>query len=161
MKEFIFKVDARRSRVASTPNNPPRKLLVWAGLLLMSFAGVMHIVQSNFVFVLLSLIYIIQLVGYLRPNVRAEETVGAPYREQTLVFGERNLLCKEGEVIVWHIAYSRISHIEKLISGPGWASMMMTCVYTNDNDSYMINGEPQDATLENIQREIDRIKVFN
>lgn len=79
--------------------------------------------------------------------------------EQKLVFGIDNLVLKSSDTIHWHIPFHRLDRIEQAISGPKWAPASTALIHTNDNDSYLISGELSPETIEEIQQEIDRIKL--
>lgn len=155
MKEIVFGVDVREH---VRPLKAPRKWLVWVALLVTTSVCVLQIIQWNGLFVMYCVMFICNLIGFLRNEVPDQSHKGSIYGDQVLAFGARNLVCKQGDTIVWHIPYERVSHIKEFTSGPRWAQSVTTLVYTNDNDSYMISGKPHDCTLEVIQQEIDRVK---
>lgn len=94
------------------------------------------------------------MYSFLFIKANSAESIINNYFEQKLVFGTENLVFKSRDTIHWHIPFYRLNRIEQ-VKNPN----SMTLVYTNDNDSYMIYGTLSTETIDEIQQEIERIKL--
>ncbi|GLQ33601.1 hypothetical protein [Litoribrevibacter albus] len=84
------------------------------------------------------------------------------YDFEILEFGENSLMHKRGEVIVWHIPYERLKSLQCHEYDTGIFRTVKNKEYlvlTNDSDSYFLTDSMDESQFEEIQCEIEKVKL--
>lgn len=67
-----------------------------------------------------------------------------------LIFGEQNLVCRDGDATLWHIPYTRISHVSTSPWTTGDKSYQQAVFHTRDGDSFSLLAPLSSANVSDI-----------
>lgn len=136
---------------------PPKLLAVISWILFLVVSLYQGEVNSDLFFAAL-LLTIIHFASGLKKDVYPARKDLA--RLTILEFGEQHLLYKNKDRIIWSIPFERLDSVQRVVSGGRFSSKRSAyLVFTNDGDSYLLAQSMDASQLEEIQREIEKVKV--